>query len=169
MDTRYYFNDAVRMLGALNKLALNRSYDENGPDGYHDIRYNFIMDAFGEYNNFNKLILIKEKTTYDFEGDHMYPADVKREVIGTYGDYEEQEWRNLCFDMQRQAELLASDIDPNDPCVYAENQAELDIFYKNLPKAKIFKEYERRGKVLKKIPPSRYNPDSIPTRFYGKE
>lgn len=157
MDTRYYFNDAVRAIGALNDLAMHVSKPYLNIEDYH---YTVFVDFLAEYGHRNELLFVKETV------DHTLNIAGK-EILGVYGKYTEIGWREVCFDIQREAERLASDSDPYEPCVYAENQAELKKFYDTVPKEKIFKSYEKRGAFLKKIDPVKFDPQAISEKFYG--
>ena len=158
MDTRYYFNDAVRAIGALNDLAPHVSKPYVNEEDYH---YTIFVDFSGEYGHRNELVFVKETV------DHTLNSR-ETEILGVYGKYTEIGWREVCFDIQREAEKIASYSDRYEPCVYAENQAELKKFYDTVPKEKIFKNYEKRGAFLKKIDPVSFDPHAISNKFYGE-
>ena len=158
MDTRYYFNDAIRAVGALNDLAMHVSKPYLN---ILDYNYTIFVDFYGEYGHRNELLFVKQTV------DHTTNSKDEK-ILGVYGAYTEIGWREVCFDIQREAERLASDSDPYEPCVYAENQAELKKFYYRVPKEKIFKNYEKRGAFLKKIDPVSFDPQAISDKFYGE-
>lgn len=165
MDTRYYFNDAVRAIGALNELALHTSRPYVNIEDYY---YTIVVDFLAEYGHRNELLFVKETVEYTLNGTSLEVISREKEILGVYGKYTEIGWREVCFDIQREAERLASDSDKYDPCVYAENQAELKKFYDTVPKEKIFKNYEKRGAFLKKIDPVSFDPQAISEKFYGE-